>query len=228
VRVNGHRIGGLAEMDQLRVRLISGREVLVMGKQRASSFTVAGLRTLLGGKLKVKASQLDLTVGGRRLEDDVCGISAKLGTLWPRAVPFEIQVVIFQGLKSIPVANPAPHLHVIKCLKSSFDSDAYLCVDIIEETEVVVTKENIFARESAHGLSVLHEIKLLATMQHENVMKVLDVLPVPHPEFDDISIVMPHMRLDLHRVVYSKTALSKKQVGNPLPNMSWFELLALC
>merc|ERR1719410_1854478 len=167
-------------MDQLRIRLVSGREVLVIGKAQASCFSVAGLRTLLGGKLNVRPGQLELTVAGQRLEDNACDIPAKLGMLWPHAVPFGIQVVILQRLNSIPVMDPAPHLHVIKCLKNSHDRDAYLCVDVVEEREVVVTKEKNFTREPAHGLRVLDEIKLLTRMRHENLMSILDVLPVPH------------------------------------------------
>jgi len=40
-------------------------------------------------------------------------------------------------------------------------------------------------------------------------VKLLDLLPLPSPEFDDVYIVMPSMHIDLHKAIYSKMKLSE-------------------
>jgi len=51
-------------------------------------------------------------------------------------------------------------------------------------------------------------IRLLATLDHPNLMKLADLLPVPGPLFNDVYIAMPYMHADLHKVIHSKMALS--------------------
>jgi len=57
---------------------------------------------------------------------------------------------------------------------------------------------------------ILREIKLMKLFSHENVIRVLDIVPPPPSceEFDDIYIVQDLMETDLHRIIYSKQSLT--------------------
>ena len=55
---------------------------------------------------------------------------------------------------------------------------------------------------------ILREITLLHQMDHENVIKVLDVLPPADREWTDLYIISELMETDLHRIIYSKQDLS--------------------
>lgn len=56
----------------------------------------------------------------------------------------------------------------------------------------------------------LREIKLMKSFSHENVTKILDLIPPPFEkhEFEDLYIVEDLMETDLHRVIYSRQELS--------------------
>ena len=57
---------------------------------------------------------------------------------------------------------------------------------------------------------ILREIKLMRKFVHENVIRIIDIIP-PAPnadDFDDIYIVQDLMETDLHRIIYSKQSLS--------------------
>jgi mitogen-activated protein kinase 1/3 len=68
-----------------------------------------------------------------------------------------------------------------------------------------------FARHSCpiFGKRIYREIKLLASLDHPNLMKLVDLLPVPGPVFDDVYIAMPYMHADLHKIIRSKIVLSE-------------------
>jgi len=66
-----------------------------------------------------------------------------------------------------------------------------------------------FAEDPIFGKRILREIRLLAALKHENVLKLHDLPAVPDPDFDDVYIVMPYMQSDLNKVIYSKTKLSQ-------------------
>ncbi|CAN0160940.1 unnamed protein product, partial [Laminaria digitata] len=56
---------------------------------------------------------------------------------------------------------------------------------------------------------IVREIRLLRHFNHENVMKVVDILPPASLEdFDDVYIISELMETDLHRVIYSRQALT--------------------
>lgn len=57
---------------------------------------------------------------------------------------------------------------------------------------------------------ILREIKLMKKLYHENVIRIVDLIPPPpnQEEFEDIYIVQDLMETDLHRIIYSKQSLS--------------------
>ena len=55
---------------------------------------------------------------------------------------------------------------------------------------------------------ILREIRILRQLSHDNIIQILDILPPASPEFEDIYIVTDLMETDLHRVIYSKQALT--------------------
>jgi len=101
------------------------------------------------------------------------------------------------------------HVSVVQRLGSGAYGDVYLCNDSASGTQVAVKWVRDFARDPLCGKRILREVRLLAALRHENLLKLVDLLPVPHPDFDDVYIVMPYMHLDLHKVIYSKMKLSQ-------------------
>jgi mitogen-activated protein kinase 1/3 len=57
---------------------------------------------------------------------------------------------------------------------------------------------------------ILREIKLMRRFDHENVIRILDLLAPPPTteEFEDIYIVQDLMETDLHRIIYSRQPLT--------------------
>lgn len=57
---------------------------------------------------------------------------------------------------------------------------------------------------------ILREIKLMRVFAHENVIRILDLVPPPATceEFEDIYIVQDLMETDLHRIIYSKQPIT--------------------
>lgn len=55
---------------------------------------------------------------------------------------------------------------------------------------------------------ILREIRILRQLNHDNVIRILDIYPPQGPDFEDIYIVTDLMETDLHRVIYSKQALT--------------------
>uniref|UniRef100_A0A7S1LC79 Protein kinase domain-containing protein n=1 Tax=Alexandrium catenella TaxID=2925 RepID=A0A7S1LC79_ALECA len=101
------------------------------------------------------------------------------------------------------------HLSVVQRLGSGAYGEVYLCSDSKSGTQVAVKWIRDFTKDPLCGKRILREVRLLAALRHENLLKLIDLLPVPHPDFDDVYIVMPYMHLDLHKVIYSKMKLSE-------------------
>ncbi|CAD7960561.1 unnamed protein product [Amoebophrya sp. A120] len=102
------------------------------------------------------------------------------------------------------------HLELIK----KVGSGAYGCVasfmDNNRKEKVAIKKiTNAFA-DLIDGKRILREIKLLSHFKHDNIIQILDIFPPKSREFDDIYIVTDLMETDLHRVIYSKQALTEE------------------
>jgi len=101
------------------------------------------------------------------------------------------------------------HLSVVRRLGAGAYGDVYLCHDDTTDKHVAVKVVRDFTQDLLFGKRILREIRILASMRHENLMRLLDVLPVPGLDFSDVYIVMPYMHADLHRIIYSKMRLAE-------------------
>uniref|UniRef100_A0A2P2MM09 mitogen-activated protein kinase n=1 Tax=Rhizophora mucronata TaxID=61149 RepID=A0A2P2MM09_RHIMU len=69
----------------------------------------------------------------------------------------------------------------------------------------------------------LREIKLLCHMDHENIIKIKDIIPPPMKEsFNDVYIVYELMDTDLHQIIRSKQALTDDHCQVSLMNLNPF------
>jgi len=107
-----------------------------------------------------------------------------------------------------PIDLP-PHLTKIQRIGQGAYGEVHLCEDQKSGNQVAVKVIRDFAKDPLCGKRILREIRLLAALRHENLLRLVDLLPVPDPNFDDVYIVMPYLHLDLHRVIYSKMKLSE-------------------
>lgn len=101
------------------------------------------------------------------------------------------------------------HLTLVRPAGKGAYGEVYLCTDSRTNTKVAVKWIRNFAKEPQCGKRILREIRLLATIRHDNLLKLVDILPVPSPDFDDVYLVMPFMDIDLHHAIYSKMKLSE-------------------
>lgn len=102
------------------------------------------------------------------------------------------------------------YMPMLQRLGAGAYGEVYHCEDKRNNQQVAVKWIRDFSRDLICGKRILREIRLLAALQHENLLRLVDFLPVlPNPDFDDVYIVMPYMHLDLHRVIYSKMKLSE-------------------
>jgi len=101
------------------------------------------------------------------------------------------------------------HLAVVRSVGAGAYGKVYLCNDQKTGAQVAVKWIRDFAEDPIFGKRILREIRLLAALKHENVLKLHDLPAVPDPDFDDVYIVMPYMQSDLNKVIYSKTKLSQ-------------------
>eukprot|EP00929_Paragymnodinium_shiwhaense_P032355 TRINITY_DN17945_c0_g1_i3.p1 TRINITY_DN17945_c0_g1~~TRINITY_DN17945_c0_g1_i3.p1 ORF type:complete len:427 (-),score=73.31 TRINITY_DN17945_c0_g1_i3:856-2136(-) len=102
-----------------------------------------------------------------------------------------------------------PHLTLVRSVGKGAYGEVYLCNDTLTGSKVAVKWIRNFAKDPQCGKRILREIRLLATIRHDNLLKLLDILPVPSPEFEDVYLVMPFMDIDLHHAIYSKMKLSE-------------------
>lgn len=102
-----------------------------------------------------------------------------------------------------------PHLQTVQQLGEGAYGEVFLCDDQRDGTQVAVKWVRDFTRDPLFGKRILREIRILAAMEHPNLLQLIDVLPVASPDFDDVYFVMPYMHCDLHKVIYSKAPLSE-------------------
>jgi len=99
------------------------------------------------------------------------------------------------------------HLLVSSELGKGAYGEVFLCEDLRDNSKVAVKWIRDFARDPLFGKRILREIRILAAVDHENVLKLTDVFPGPAPH-SDVYITMPYMLWDLHKVIYSSMQLS--------------------
>ena len=80
----------------------------------------------------------------------------------------------------------------------------------LNDTQVAIKKITRAFEDPVDAKRILREIKLMKMFSHENVIRVIDIIPPPSSceEFEDIYIVQDLMETDLHRIIYSKQSLT--------------------
>lgn len=76
--------------------------------------------------------------------------------------------------------------------------------------KVAIKKISRAFEDPVDAKRILREIKLMKKFNHENVIRIIDIIPPPPTaeEFEDVYIVQDLMETDLHRIIYSKQPLT--------------------
>eukprot|EP01038_Epipyxis_sp_PR26KG_P006116 gene6116-8431_t len=76
--------------------------------------------------------------------------------------------------------------------------------------KVAIKKISRAFEDPVDAKRILREIKLMKKFSHENVIRIIDIIPPPSTaeEFEDVYIVQDLMETDLHRIIYSKQPLT--------------------
>jgi len=124
---------------------------------------------------------------------------------------FELHDIVVDGKQdgkskfSVPV-----HMEVVK----KVGSGAYGYVASFKDTrsgeKFAVKKITNAFDDLVDGKRILREVKLLRQLDHDNIIRILDMFPPKSIEFEDIYIVTDLMETDLHRVIYSKQPLTEE------------------
>ena len=80
--------------------------------------------------------------------------------------------------------------------------------------KVAIKKVGKAFEDAIDAKRILREILLMKKLVHENIIRIVDILPPPSDaeEFDDIYIVQDLMETDLHRIIYSRQALTVEHI----------------
>lgn len=102
------------------------------------------------------------------------------------------------------------HLELVK----KVGSGAYGCVASFKNTKngekIAVKKITNAFDDLVDGKRILREVKLLRQLDHDNIIRILDMFPPKGIDFEDIYMVTDLMETDLHRVIYSKQPLTEE------------------
>jgi len=82
--------------------------------------------------------------------------------------------------------------------------------DSVSGKKVAIKKIRRAFDDKVDAKRILREIKLMKKFVHENVIRIIDLLP-PAPaaeEYEDVYIVQDLMETDLHRIIYSRQPLT--------------------
>ena len=76
--------------------------------------------------------------------------------------------------------------------------------------KVAIKKVTRAFEDAVDAKRILREILLMKKFVHENVIRIIDIIPPPPSaeEFEDIYIVQDLMETDLHRIIYSRQPLT--------------------
>lgn len=76
--------------------------------------------------------------------------------------------------------------------------------------KVAIKKVTRAFEDAIDAKRILREILLMKKFVHENVIRIIDIIPPPPnaEEFEDIYIVQDLMETDLHRIIYSRQPLT--------------------
>jgi len=124
---------------------------------------------------------------------------------------FELQDVIVDGKQDLKSRFQVPvHYELLKKVGSGAYGLVASFKDKRTSESVAVKKITNAFEDKVDGKRILREVKLLRQLDHENIIRILDMFPPASPDFDDIYIVTDLMETDLHRVIYSKQPLTEE------------------
>eukprot|EP00933_Yihiella_yeosuensis_P038769 TRINITY_DN32707_c0_g1_i1.p1 TRINITY_DN32707_c0_g1~~TRINITY_DN32707_c0_g1_i1.p1 ORF type:complete len:492 (+),score=73.58 TRINITY_DN32707_c0_g1_i1:67-1542(+) len=116
-----------------------------------------------------------------------------------------------KALHKLKASRPLlpPTLALVQKLGAGAYGDVFLCDEVATGHQFAVKWVKDFTKDPLCGKRILREIRLLTALRHENLLRLVDLPPVPHPDFNDVYITMPYMQMDMHKVIYSKMKLSE-------------------
>ena len=81
-------------------------------------------------------------------------------------------------------------------------------------TKVAIKKVTRAFEDAIDAKRILREILLMKKFVHDNIIRIIDILPPPADadEYEDIYIVQDLMETDLHRIIYSRQALTIEHI----------------
>lgn len=124
----------------------------------------------------------------------------------------DLQVVVVDGKSGDGKSTFRVPVHYE--LMKKVGSGAYGCVASFKDArngeKVAVKKITNAFGDLVDGKRILREVKLLRQLDHDNIIRIVDMFPPDSPEFEDIYIVTDLMETDLHRVIYSKQPLTEE------------------
>ena len=87
------------------------------------------------------------------------------------------------------------------------------CMDSKTNRKVAIKKVTNAFEDLIDAKRIYREIKLLKFLNHENIIKLHEILKPPNTKtYNDIYIVTDLMETDLHRVIYSKQKLTDEHI----------------
>jgi len=87
------------------------------------------------------------------------------------------------------------------------------CLDTKSNRKVAIKKVPNAFEDLIDAKRIFREIKLLKFFDHDNIIRLYEVLKPPNPKiYSDIYIVTDLMETDLHRVIYSKQKLTDEHI----------------
>eukprot|EP00441_Pelagodinium_beii_P034331 CAMPEP_0197627326 /NCGR_PEP_ID=MMETSP1338-20131121/5968_1 /TAXON_ID=43686 ORGANISM="Pelagodinium beii, Strain RCC1491" /NCGR_SAMPLE_ID=MMETSP1338 /ASSEMBLY_ACC=CAM_ASM_000754 /LENGTH=387 /DNA_ID=CAMNT_0043198017 /DNA_START=79 /DNA_END=1242 /DNA_ORIENTATION=+ len=124
---------------------------------------------------------------------------------------FPLQEVTVDGKQDGKSTFRVPsHLELVK----KVGSGAYGCVASFKDPKsgekIAVKKITNAFDDLVDGKRILREVKLLRQLDHDNIIRIVDMYPPLGTNFEDIYIVTDIMETDLHRVIYSKQPLTEE------------------
>lgn len=92
-------------------------------------------------------------------------------------------------------------------------SGAYACVAAFQDAgtgeRMAVKKISNAFLDVQDGKRVLREVRLLRQLDHENIIRIIDMFPPELADFDDVYIATDLMETDLERIIISKQRLEE-------------------